>query len=168
MTNINQFKANLVGAGPRNNRFEVFLPRAGNKIQFLCKTASLPGQTIEEFPIKYKGLTIKLAGDRTFENWEVGIYNDNDWSARKALEDWMTDIVPLDSSTGPVGYEYMEDMATVSQMDRADNIIATYNFFNMWPTVIGPIELDTEGGDAIEIFNVTFAYSHFERAKPTE
>ena len=51
MATINQFKANLIGAGPRNNRFEVFLPRAGNKIQFLCKTASLPGQTIDEFPI---------------------------------------------------------------------------------------------------------------------
>ena len=36
MANINQFKANLVGAGPRNNRFEVFIPRTGSKIQFLC------------------------------------------------------------------------------------------------------------------------------------
>ena len=131
MATINQFKANLIGAGPRNNRFEVYIPRSGNKIQFLCKTASLPGQTIEEFPIKYKGLTIKLAGDRTFENWEVGIYNDTDFSSRNAIERWMADIVPLDSSVGPVGYDYMVDRATVSQMARDDSIIATYEFFNM-------------------------------------
>ena len=67
MATINQFKANLVGAGPRNNRFEVFIPRSGNKIQFLCKTASLPGQAIESQDIKYKGMTIKLAGDRTLK-----------------------------------------------------------------------------------------------------
>ena len=164
MATINQFKANLVGAGPRNNRFEVFIPRAGNKIQFLCTTASLPGQVIEPTEIKYKGLTVKLAGDRTFENWTVGIYNDTDWSARAALEEWMQDIVPYDSSIGPVGYEYMIDRATVSQQGRDDSIIATYEFFNMWPTSIGAIELDTAGGDEVETFDVEFAYSHFERS----
>ena len=103
MATINQFKANLIGAGPRNNRFEVYIPRSGDKIQFLCKTAALPGQTIEQMDFKYKGLQIKLAGDRTFEDWEVGIYNDTDFSSRNAIEQWMADIVPLDSSIGPVG-----------------------------------------------------------------
>jgi|TARA_R100001443_G_C3277427_1_gene159529 hypothetical protein len=163
MATINQFKANLVGAGPRNNRFEVFIPRTGARIQFLCKTAALPGQVIEPLEMKYKGLTVKLAGDRVFENWTVGIYNDTEFSARTAIEAWMADIVPLDSSVGPVGYEYMVDKATVSQLGRDDSIIATYEFFNMWPTNLGAIELDTEGGDAIEVFDVEFCYSHFER-----
>ena len=150
MATINQFKANLIGAGPRNNRFEVYIPRSGTKIQFLCKTAALPGQVIEPMEIKYKGLTVKLAGDRTFENWTVGIYNDTEFSVRNEIEAWMEDIVPKDSSVGPVVYEYMVD-------------IATYEFFNMWPTNLGAIELDTEGGDAIETFDVEFCYSHFER-----
>jgi len=163
MATINQFKANLVGAGPRNNRFEVFIPRTGSRIQFLCKTAALPGQVIEPLEMKYKGLTVKLAGDRVFENWTVGIYNDTEFSARTAIEAWMADIVPLDSSVGPVGYEYMVDKAAVSQLGRDDSVIATYEFFNMWPTNLGAIELDTEGGDAIEVFDVEFCYSHFER-----
>ena len=163
MATINQFKANLIGAGPRNNRFEVFIPRSGTKIQFLCKTAALPGQVIEPMEIKYKGLTVKLAGDRTFENWTVGIYNDTEFSVRNEIEACMEDIVPKDSSVGPVGYEYMVDRATVSQLGRDDSVIATYEFFNMWPTNLGAIELDTEGGDAIETFDVEFCYSHFER-----
>ena len=163
MATINQFKANLIGAGPRNNRFEVFIPRSGTKIQFLCKTAALPGQVIEPMEIKYKGLTVKLAGDRTFDNSTVGIYNDTEFSVRNEIEAWMEDIVPKDSSVGPVGYEYMVDRATVSQLGRDDSVIATYEFFNMWPTNLGAIELDTEGGDAIETFDVEFCYSHFER-----
>ena len=163
MATINQFKANLIGAGPRNNRFEVFIPRSGTKIQFLCKTAALPGQVIEPMEIKYKGLTVKLAGDRTFDNWTVGSYNDTEFSVRNEIEAWMEDIVPKDSSVGPVGYEYMVDRATVSQLGRDDSVIATYEFFNMWPTNLGAIELDTEGGDAIETFDVEFCYSHFER-----
>ena len=165
MANINQFKANLVGAGPRNNRFEVYIPRAGNKIQFLCKTASLPGQQIEAQEIKYKGLTVKLAGDRTFENWTTGVYNDNNFSIRSAVEKWMDEIVPTNASNGTVGYEYMADRASVSQMDRADNIIATYEFFNFWPSATSVMELDSAGADAIQDFTVTWQYSHFERSK---
>ena len=104
MANINQFKANLVGAGPRSNRFEVYIPRAGDKIQFLCTAATLPGQIIEAQEIKYKGLTVKLAGDRTFENWTVSVYNDTAFSVRNGIEAWMQDIVPLDSSIGPTGF----------------------------------------------------------------
>jgi len=164
MATINQFKANLIGAGPRNNRFEVFIPRTGNKIQFLCKTAALPGQTITPLEMKYKGLTVKLAGDRTFEDWSVTIYNDTEFSARTAVEAWMQDIVPLDSSTvTSTGYEYMVDKATISQLGRDDSTIATYEFFNMWPTTLGPVEMDSEGGDGLTTSDVTFAYSHFER-----
>tara|TARA_Y100001963_G_scaffold56910_1_gene79528 strand:- start:2672 stop:3172 length:501 start_codon:yes stop_codon:yes gene_type:complete len=164
MATINQFKANLIGAGPRNNRFEVFIPRSGNKIQFLCKTASLPGQTIAPLEMKYKGLTVKLAGDRTFEDWTVAIYNDTEFSARTAIEEWMQSIVPLDSSTvTSTGYEYMVDKATVTQLGRDDSRIATYEFFNMWPTTLTGVELDAEGGDGLTTTDVTFAYSHFER-----
>jgi len=164
MATINQFKANLIGAGPRANRFEIFIPRAGNKIQFLCKTASLPAQTIATTDMKWKGLTIKLAGDRTFADWTVGIYNDTDWSARSAIEDWMEDIVAKASNIGPVGYEYMVDKATVSQLGRDDSVIATYEFFNMWPNSVGEVVLDSEGGDAVETFDTIFSFSHFERA----
>jgi hypothetical protein len=164
MATINQFKANLIGAGPRNNRFEVFIPRSGSKIQFLCKTASIPGQTITPLEMKYKGLTVKLAGDRTFEDWSVTIYNDTEYSARTAIENWMQSIVPLDSSTVlDTGYDYMVDKATVSQLGRDDSVIATYEFFNMWPTTLAAIDMDAEGGDGLTTSDVTFAYSHFER-----
>jgi len=164
MATINQFKANLIGAGPRNNRFEVFIPRTASKIQFLCKTAALPGQTITPLELKYKGLSIKMAGDRTFEDWSVTIYNDTEFSARTAVEQWMQDIVPLaDSTLTSTGYEYMVDKATVTQLGRDDAVLATYEFYNMWPTTLAAIELDTEGGDALTTSDVTFAYSHFER-----
>lgn len=41
MATIDQFKAQLVGGGPRANRFRVYLPRAGEKIEFLCNAAQI-------------------------------------------------------------------------------------------------------------------------------
>ena len=165
MASINQFKANLIGAGPRANRFKVFIPRLPSGQEFLIKTAALPAQEIGETAVQYQGMTVKLAGDRTFADWTTGVYNDNEFSVRSAIEKWMEEIVPLDGSNGTVGYEYMADRATVSQLDRADNIIATYEFFNMWPSSLGEIALDSAGSDEVETFDVTWKFSHFERSK---
>ena len=165
MSSINEFKANLLGAGPRANRFRVYIPRTGGAIEFLCKTAALPGQTITETAVNFRGMIVKLAGDRTFENWTVGVYNDTDFSVRTGIEDWMQDIIPLDSSVGPVGFDYMVDRATVSQLGRDDSIIATYEFFNMWPVNLNAITLDSTAGSELEEFDIEFAYSHFERSK---
>ena len=165
MATINQFKANLIGAGPRANRFKVFIPRLPGGQEFLVRAASLPGQTIEAISTKYQGMTVPLAGDRTWTTWETSVYNDNDFSVRTAVEEWMQEIVPYASSSASVGYEYMADRATVSQMDRADNIIATYEFFNMWPVNLNAVTLDATAGSELEEFDIEFAYSHFERSK---
>ena len=165
MATINEFKANLIGAGPRSNRFKVFVPRLPGGQEFLIKAASLPGQTITPLPVTFQGMTVNIAGDRTYETWATTVYNDNDFSVKGAIEEWMQEIVPYASSNGTVGYEYMADRATVTQLDRADNIIATYEFFNMWPTALGAITLDSSGADAVEEFDATWVYSHFERSK---
>ena len=88
MATIDQFKAQLIGGGPRANRFRVFLPRAGNKIEFLCKGAQIPAATLGEVPVSFRGHILKLAGDRTFADWSVTIINDMEFSARTALEAW--------------------------------------------------------------------------------
>ena len=57
----------------------------------------------------------------------------------------------------------MVDKATISQLGRDDSVVATYEFYNMWPTTIGAIEMDAAGGEEITTTEVTFKYSHFER-----
>ena len=92
MATIDEFKAQLIGGGPRPNRFRVFIPRSGNRIEFLCKGAAIPAATLGEIPVNFRGHILKLAGDRTFEDWSVTIINDSEFSARSALEAWHQDI----------------------------------------------------------------------------
>ena len=86
MATIDEFKAQLIGGGsPRPNRFRVFIPRSDNRIEFLCK-GGLPYPyifaTLGEIPVNFRGHILKLAGDRTFEDWSVTIINDSEFSAR--------------------------------------------------------------------------------------
>ena len=76
MASIDQFKAQLLGGGPRANRFRVFIPRTGSKIEFLCQSAQIPAATLGVVEQQFRGHVLKLAGDRTFEPWTVTIIND--------------------------------------------------------------------------------------------
>jgi len=163
MSTIDQFKAQLIGGGPRANRFRVFLPRAGNKIEFLAKGASIPAATLGEVPVMYKGTTLKLAGDRTYADWEVTIINDNEFSARTALEQWQQEIQGHGTSTGSATTDYLLSRAFVEQLGKDDSVLARYEFFNCFPKEIGSIALSYETENALEEFAVTFTYSHWER-----
>ena len=164
MASIDQFKAQLLGGGPRANRFRVFIPRSGNKIEFLCQSAQIPAAQIGLVEQQFRGHVLKLAGDRTFEPWTVTIINDVEFSSRSALEAWQTDIQELDSGEGITSLDYLVDRAFVEQLNKDDSVLARYEFFNMFPTSIGAIDLSYETVDALETFDVEFQYSHWNRA----
>ncbi len=163
MATIDQFKANLIGGGPRANRFKVFIPRTGNKIEFLCKAAQIPGSSFGDITVKHMGNTLKLPGDRIFEDWTVTIINDVNFEVRTGLEAHMNEIQGEGTGVGSTSLDYLVDRAFVEQLDKGDNVLARYEFFNMYPKQVAPITLDYDNGDAIETFDATFAFSHWAR-----
>ena len=163
MASIDQFKAQLLGGGPRANRFRVFIPRSGNKIEFLCQSAQIPAAQVGVVEQQFRGSVLKLAGDRTFEPWNVTIINDIEFSSRSALESWQRDIQEMDSGEGMTSLDYLVDRAFVEQLNKDDSVLARYEFFIMFPTSIGAIDLSYETVDALETFDVEFQYSHWER-----
>lgn len=163
MTTIDEFKAQLIGGGPRANRFNIFIPRAGDKIQFLAKAGNIPAATIGIVEVQWRGSVLKLAGDRTFENWTVSILNDVEFSARTAIEAWQEEIQEMGGGNGSTTTDYLISRAFVEQLNKDDSVLARYEFFNMFPLNIGAIELSHETVDALEQFDVEFAFSHWER-----
>ena len=165
MATIDQFKAQLIGGGPRANRFKVFIPRAGNKIEFLCKAANIPAGTLGEVIVPFRGHNLKLAGERTFEDWQITVINDVEFSVRSGLEAWQEEIQAMDSGVGSTSTDYLISRAFVEQLNKDDSVLARYEFFNMFPKNIGAIELSYDTVDALEEFTVDFTFSHWERVK---
>lgn len=158
----------LIGGGARANQFRVELsfPNfvslgvvAGQRAQFLCNAATLPGSRIIEVPVPYRGRTLYVAGEREFDPWTITIYNDTTFGIRNALEQWSNGIQNLtttDGITNPT--QYQVDMA-VHQLDRSGAILKTYKFVDTWPIDISPIQLSYEQNNVIETFDVTFRYN---------
>ena len=169
MATIDEFKAQLIGGGARANQFKVILNTPGPiftgllgaSTQFFIKTASLPGQTITEIPVNYRGRQLFIAGDRTFETWTTTILNDTDFRIRNGIERWMNAINDLDENTGLTNVGQYTAQLTVQQLDRDDRILKSYTLRNCWPTVVAPIELGYDNESAIEEFEVTWRYTDF-------
>ena len=171
MANIDDFKANLIGGGSRANQFRVTITAPTGiaigldvrRTSFLVKGSTLPALTITEIPIPFRGRNIYIAGDRTApDTWSTTFLNDTDFMIRNAMERWSNGINDLADNTGVIApSDYQTDLS-VEQLDRDDTVLKTYIFKSAWPTVIAAMPLDTAEATAIQDFEVTWRYQHFE------
>ena len=170
MANINDFKAKLAGGGARPNQFKVVMPfpgyaQVGGEIEemaFLCRTTSLPAMSVTPLEIPFRGRKIKIAGDRTYENWSVTVLNDTNFKIRNAFERWSNGInnaTDNEGLTNPADYQVD---AFVDHLDRNGATIKSYTFRGMFPITIAAIELNYDEAPGIEEFSVELAYQYFE------
>ena len=159
---IADFKSKLSGGGARSNLFEVVLsfpdvaPADTNvldKSRFLVKSAALPASTVTPLEVAFRGRTLKLAGDRTFESWTITVINDTDFSIRSAFENWMNKINRVSDNTGVTDPALYQADAFVYQLDRDGSTLRAYHFYDLFPTNISSITLAYET-DAIQEFTV--------------
>ena len=171
MAAIDDFKANLIGGGARANRYRVTITAPPGiaigldvrRTSFLVTASNLPAQTLAEIAIPFRGRSIYIAGDRSFEEtWTTTFINDTDFMIRNAMERWSNGINDLAAGTGVIApADYQTDL-TVEHLDRDDTVLKSYIFRSAWPTTISAIELTNEASDAMETFEVTWRYQHFE------
>ena len=171
--NISAFKSNgLVYGGARPSLFQVFMNTpAGigidnvstNKFRFVCKTAELPESTIGQIEVPYFGRRIKVAGERAFADWSVSVLNDEDFSVRAMFELWSNALNRHVSNVRDPALsaeQYKTDLE-ILQYSKDGDVIRSYQLIGAFPTTIGSIGLNWESANAIEEFNVTFAYDYW-------
>ena len=173
---ISQFKSALIGGGARPNLFEVELATLPEGItwdadifRYMCKAAQMPGQNIASIDIPFRGRIFKVAGDRTIDNWSITVIQDEDFRLRNAFESWTQQIARLDNNLGATDPSAYMVNARVFQLGRgstpastnsdgtANTVLKEYEFVDIFPTTVSPIDLSYDSGDSIEEFTVEFA-----------
>lgn len=168
---IDDFKAKLQGGGARPNLFKVIINNppgvpAGiplDEASFMTKGADLPTSVINPIEVQFRGRQLKIAGDRTFENWTTTIINDNSFDIRTALENWMNSINShvnnLATSVNPSDYQASE--LIVQQLDHRFVPVKTYTIVGAFPVNLSPIDLSYDSTDSIEEFTCEWAYQYW-------
>jgi hypothetical protein len=165
---VDDFKSKLIGVGARPNLFKAivnFPAYAGGDTEltsFMCKGAQLPASVIAQLDVPFRGRQLKIAGDRTFENWSITVINDTGMEIRNAMERWMNGMNEHVNNTGLSNpTDYQADMA-VEQLDKAGNVTKTYTIRGAYPVNVSAIDLSYDSNDAIEEFTVELAYQYWE------
>ncbi len=172
---LDGFKSQFKFGGARANQFEVQLVAPsgvsfdGSTFSFYVKAASLPGHTVEEVAINYRGRILYIDGDRTFDTWSTTVMNDTDFGVRNALEDWMNYINNVNTNVSASGgtateiSSMMSDLRVIQFGRNAEGeILKEYALKSCWPTSVGPIELSWDTRNEVETFEVTWRYMEFE------
>ena len=187
---ISQFKSKLVGGGARPNLFEVQVnfPDGvnlaiqgdgdgqfdGDRFRFLCKSAALPASNVNNLEVAFRGRTLKVAGNRTFDHWQITVINDEDFGHYRALQAWAQNIAQYGDSSGLTDPSSYMGQATVYQLGRNvasqqtsnspatdSKILAQYKMVDIFPTAVGSIDLSYDSDNAIEEFTVDFQVQYW-------
>lgn len=175
--NINEFtKRGLELGGARPTLFSVVLTIPSNitaiiggisrdaeeKFTFTCKATAAPASSISAIDVNYFGRTIKVAGDRTFQDWNVTVINDEDFLVRDTFEAWHNAINTIVSNKKLVVGNSYTGTGLITQFDKNGQPIKAYNIVEAFPTNISDMALSWDSQNTIQEFGVTFAYNYFE------
>ena len=177
-SNVSSF-IQRVGQGVKPNMFLVdvnfhsVLSKSADDLEttnIMCKSAALPGSNLGVIEVPFRGRTVKIAGDRTFDTWTVTFFNDKDFKLRGFFEEWANKINTHEANTSELfvpnsSTGYTADLK-VKQLEKDDtttgSILRTYTLFYCFPTNVSQIDLAYDSNDQIEEFTVEWQYSYFK------
>jgi hypothetical protein len=167
--NISEFRAKLKYGGARPSLFTVTVtnPAVGGidaDLTFKCHAASLPAWSLTSIPVAYQGRSIKVAGNRSFADWGISIYNDEDFGTRDKFEIWSNAINSLEGNVRTFQtseQSLYKSVAEVTQLSQTGQPLRTYKMNGIWPTTVGEIALEWSQEGQIQAFPVTFSLDYF-------
>jgi hypothetical protein len=177
LSNVSQF-LQTIGQGVKPNMFliDVQFPATLSKqtedqnlTNLLCKSAALPGSNLGVIEVPFRGRTVKIAGDRTFDTWTTTFFNDKDFKLRAFFEQWANSINTHEANTAPLfvpnnSTGYMADLS-VKQLEKDASeegaILRSYTLKYCFPTNVSQIDIAYDSNDQIEEFTVEWQYSYF-------
>ena len=177
-SNVKNFLAK-VAQGVKPNMFEVdikfpstvYAEANDNMITMLCKSAALPASSVGTIEVPFRGRSVKIAGDRTFDNWTATFVNDKDMKIRGIFERWLNLINTHEGNTAELfnpssstGDGYSSDIF-VTQLEKDSSeggkALRGYKLWYAFPVSVSQIDLAYDSNDQIEEFSVEFQYSYW-------
>ncbi len=160
--------------GARPNLFDVQITGAqvppavtATEFMLLCKIASIPTSTINVIEVPYFGRTVKIPGNRTFDNLSVTVMNDEDFKIRNGIEQWMNQLNAHQSNKSDVaGAGQSNNLSgglVIKHYNRSGSLTdkGVWTFVSVYPVALGEIGLDWGTNDQIEEFSIDFAYDYW-------
>lgn len=130
-----------------------------NYMPYLVKSGSLPDSSIEEMSIPYPGHPFKMAGTRSYGDFQVTFNIDEQGILLADLNMWFDKIYNPIGQSPYSPMEYMRDQQ-LFLIDGSGNDIVKYTLHQAWPKQLGSVSLDYASTE-IATIDVTFSYQYY-------
>lgn len=129
-------------------------------MSLLAKTTTFPSMTLGQIEISVQGRKIPIPGDTSYENtWNVSFYMDNAHKIRKQFIAWMKAMDNFQSNTHSGDPAKLFSDISVVQLDSLEKPVAVYTLKDVWPQMVGEVQVGADSVDQIQEFDVTFSLS---------
>jgi len=171
-----------IGQGVKPNMFmvDITFPDSTadsekDMVNLLCKSAALPASNLGVIEVPFRGRTVKIAGDRTFDTWTATFFNDKEMKIRAYFEQWLASMNTHEGNTAPLftpsetdGYTRTMRVKQLEKNGSADGeVLRQYEMYFAFPTNVSQIDLAYDSNDQIEEFTVEFQYSYWKAVSGT-
>jgi len=128
-------------------------------LEYFCTSASLPGISMSEAAVPYKGANIGFVGDRiAFDDLTVRFNVTENMENYLETFNWIHEIV-----NGTKKEIEMQSNATLVILNSHNNKTREVRYRDIFPTSLSGLEFDVNQGDVEYLTaEVTFKYTYFE------
>jgi len=135
------------------------------KLMFTCRASSIPSFQVGTVQAPYFGRIIKLSGDRIWNDWQITVMLDQDYTTRVGFEAWNNGINALEqnimltgASQGGNDFQGYKSTMNIVHYGLDNNPIASYDLIGAWPAQLGPIQLNWAAQNQISEFDVVIPF----------
>ena len=129
--------------------------------KYYVRSGQLPGKTVGDISnLFWFGQNYKIAGDPTFEDITLKFLNNHGFTIRKKVELWLDNIARTVENTrgNPEDYKMLMQL---DQVNLANEVVASYHCYGVYPKSITAIDVSHESQDTLEEFDVNFSIDYW-------
>ena len=168
-SNLDSFIDQFNG-GNRTHRYDVemnFPPGVNDSEtdlnKFFIRAASLPASQVNPIRVPYRGRILKWPGDRIYFPFTFRVLDQNqskDKSLWNSFNKWSNLINDHESNVSSQEWNKFTTDWEIHQVDNSGNNVKSIKLIDCWPTIVGPISMDSNSIDTLVEFTVTVEYSY--------
>lgn len=131
--------------------------------RFFIRAVSLPPSQVNPIRVPYRGRILKWPGDRIYFPWTFRVLdqnNGNDQSLWNSFNEWSNLINDHESNVSSQEWNNFTTDWEIHQVDNNGDNIKSIKLIDCWPTIVGPISMDSNSIDTLVEFTVTVEYQY--------
>lgn len=127
-------------------------------VEYFCTAVTLPGISLQESSVPYRGVNIAMTGDRmNFDELAIRFNVTEDMENYIEMYNWMHNIIQ-----DPKGESYKFD-ATLAILSSHNNVTKEIIFKDCFPTSLSAVEFSTQQTDVEYLqADVSLKYTYYE------